>query len=141
MPPAKDKDLNERIKAQAEPGVFDVIEWALAVHADTMDRLNGVATQDHLSGALGKNGVTVYEGRFSLDEREEARRILLDYGAGKPARIIEHRGNSKKPIMFETRVGSTVKQLKEPDEMQTIDAEVLSEGTDNTRQIHGDLPH
>lgn len=120
MPSAKTKpELNEAIKAAAEPGVYSVIEWALAVHADTMDVMNRTQT-DHL--ALG---------RFTLDEREEARRILLDYGAGKPARIIEHRGNSKKPIMFETRVGSTVKQLNEPD-TQTIDAEVLSEGADNT---------
>lgn len=120
MPSAKTKpELNEAIKAAAEPGVYSVIEWALAVHADTMDVMNRTQT-DHL--ALG---------RFTLDEREEARRILLDYGAGKPARIIEHRGNSKKPIMFETRVGSTVKQLNEPD-TQTIDAEVLSERADNT---------
>jgi hypothetical protein len=119
MPSAK-PDLNEAIKAAAEPGVYEVIEWALQVHADTMEQLNK-SYVDHLT----------QHGRFSLVEREEARRILLDYGAGKPARIIEHRGNSKKPILFETRVGSTVKQLKEPD-TQTIDAEVLSEGTDNT---------
>lgn len=131
MPSAK-PDLNEAIKAAAEPGVYSVIEWALAVHADTMDQINldpaerlKQAVQDHLSP-------TKQQQIFTLDEREEARRILLDYGAGKPARIIEHRGNSKKPIMFETVVGSTTpKQLKEPD-TQTIDAEVLSEGTDNT---------
>lgn len=125
----KKPDLNDAIKAAAEPGVYSVIEWALAVHADTMDQINldpaerlKRAVQDHLS---------TKQQIFTLDEREEARRILLDYGAGKPARIIEHRGNSKKPILFETRVGSTVKQLKEPD-TQVIDAEVLSEGTDNT---------
>ena len=127
MPSAK-PDLNEAIKAQAEPGVYEVIAWALAVHADTMEVMER-SKSDHL--ALG---------RFSLDEREEARRILLDYGAGKPARIIEHRGNKKNPIMFETRVGSTTKQLKEP-EPEYCPAEVLSEGTDNSRQIHGDLPH
>lgn len=123
-------DLNDAIKAAAEPGVYSVIEWALAVHADTMEQINldpaerlKQAVQDHLSPT--KQQI------FTLDEREEARRILLDYGAGKPARIIEHRGNSKKPILFETRVASTAKQLKEPD-TQVIDAEVLSEGTDNT---------
>jgi hypothetical protein len=109
-------DLIKRIKEQAEPGVVSVIEWALAVQADTMEVLEKSKT-DHL-----------FVGRFSLDEREEARQILLDYGAGKPARIIEHIGNKRKPICFETEIVRTnPKQLTEPDNSVTIDAEILNE--------------
>lgn len=96
-------DLNERIKTAAEPGVFEVIEWALMVHKDTMSRAQGASIVDQLSN-----------GPYSLDEREEARKILLEYGAGKPTRVVEHRGNSKKPIAFTTTIVPTTPQLKEP---------------------------
>lgn len=104
------ENINKAIKDQAAPGVLQVIEWALVVHEDTMQMLNNV------------DKCAVLVGKFTLDEREEARKILLDYGAGKPTRIIEHRGNKRQPICFETEVVGVPKQLKEP-EMQTIDAE------------------
>lgn len=104
-------DLNQKIKAAAEPGVYEVIAWALKVHEDTMARLEGRLTIDLLNPS----------GQFSVYEREEARKILLEYGAGKPTRIVEHRGNKRAPIAFETTV---VKRLsaKEPD-TTVIDAE------------------
>ena len=82
-------NLNHQIKEQAAPGVLKVIEWALVVHEDTMKVLANV--DHHLAVPVGK---------FTLAEREEARKILLDYGAGKPTRIVEHRGNKKQPIAF-----------------------------------------
>lgn len=96
------------IKEQAAPGVLKVIEWALMVHEDTMDVLYR-SKADHLA-----------VGRFGLDEREEARKILMEYGVGKPTRIVEHRGSKKQPIQFETSVVQTTKQLQEP---ETIEAE------------------
>lgn len=103
-------NLNTQIKEQAEPGVLEVIAWALIVHEDTMKIARGeLKTVDHFG-----------LGRYSLDEREEARKILLEYGAGKPTRIVEHRGSKKQPICFETQVVSTPKMLTEP---ATIDAE------------------
>jgi hypothetical protein len=103
-------NLNQQIKAAAEPGVFKVIEWALMVHEDTMRVINSV---DHCANLVGK---------FTLDEREEARKILLEYGAGKPTRIVEHRGSRKQPIAFETVVIGPSKQLPEP---ETIEAEFI----------------
>ena len=102
-------NLNQQIKAAAEPGVFKVIDWALMVHEDTMQIVNDVTRKESSVG------------RFSLYEREEARKILLEYGAGKPARIVEHRGSKKNPICFETEIVGLPKLLKEPD--NTIDAE------------------
>src|SRR5258708_640222 len=101
-------NLNTQIKEKAEPGVFEVIEWALGVHDDTMKIMRGELSLDHLHGV----------GRYTLDEREEARKILLEYGAGKPTRIVEHRGSKKQPICFETQVVSTTKMLKEPDTIE-----------------------
>jgi hypothetical protein len=104
-------NLNQRIKEQAEPGVFEVIQWALMVHEDTMKMLRDSTTVvNHLIS------------RYSLTEREEARKILLEYGAGKPTRIVEHRGSKSQPLQFETRVVTTQKQLNEP---ATIDAEIV----------------
>lgn len=103
--------LNTQIKEKAEPGVLKVIDWALMVHEDTMRIHTDV---DHMA--------SVMVGRFTLYEREEARKILLEYGAGKPTRIVEHRGSRKNPIAFETTIIGTQKQLKEPD-TQIIDAE------------------
>ena len=104
------ENINQEIKQVAAPGVLKVIEWALAVHEDTMKVLTNA---DHFEVLVGK---------FTLAEREEARKILLDYGAGKPTRIVEHRGNKKQPIAFETTIVPSRKQLMEPD-TQTIDAE------------------
>lgn len=104
-------DLNQQIKEQAAPGVLQVIEWALKVHEDTMSRLEG-RTVDRLD-----------EEFFTLDQREEARKILLEYGAGKPARVMIHQGSKKNPIQFETNIVKTEpKQLTEPD---FIEAEVV----------------
>lgn len=103
-------NLNQQIKDQAEPGVLRVIEWALLVHEDTMKTLNDV---DHLAVLVGK---------YTLCEREEARKILLEYGAGKPTRIVEHRGSKKNPIAFETTIVPTRRMLQEP---ETIDVEIL----------------
>ena len=102
-------NLNQQIKAAAEPGVLKVIDWALMVHEDTMQIVNDVARTESCVG------------RYSLYEREEARKILLEYGAGKPTRIVEHRGSKKNPICFETEIVGPPKLLKEPD--NTIDAE------------------
>lgn len=114
-------DLNQRIKAQAEPGVFKVIEWATMVHEDTMKRMFG--DFDLLKTVLERD-----HGRYTLYEREEARKILLEYGAGKPTRIVEHRGSKKHPIAFNTTVvpSGSAKQLTEP---AFIEAEVVNDRT------------
>lgn len=109
------ENLNQAIKAKAAPGVIEVIEWALLVHDDTMKTLS-TEVVDHLKFP-----------RFTLYEREEARKILLEYGAGKPTRIVEHRGSKKQPIYFETEVVPTRPQLPEA---EYITAEVVS--TDET---------
>lgn len=121
-----DKDLNQRIREQAEPGVEAVIEWALRVHADTMDELSlDLDPAERLKRSFQPL-------RFTLDEREEARQILLDYGAGKPARIVIHKGSKKNPICFNTVVGvpGQQKQLTEPD--TTIDAEFTELSNEQT---------
>ncbi len=108
-------DLNQRIKAEAEPGVFEVIRWANMVHEDTMKRLGtDLSVTDQLAPQ-----------KFNLYEREEARKILLEYGAGKPTRIVEHRGSKKHPIAFNTTVvpSGSAKQLTEP---AFIEAEVVT---------------
>ena len=64
------------MSSRSNSGVLKVIEWALAVHEDTMKVLTNV---DHTRRVLVDN--------FTLAEREEARKILLDYGAGKPTRL------------------------------------------------------
>ena len=103
------ENLNQQVKDIAAPGVLEVIRWALMVHEDTMKQL---VKEDHLAMIVG---------RYSLGEREEARKILLDYGAGKPARIMIHKGSKKEPICFNTVIASTQqRQLTEP---STIEAE------------------
>lgn len=64
--------------------------------------------------------------RYTLDEREEARKILLEYGAGKPTRIVEHRGSKKHPIAFNTTVvpSGSARLLTEP---AFIEAEVVQD--------------
>lgn len=125
-----DKDLNQRIREQAEPGVEAVIEWALRVHADTMDELS-LDPAERLKRSL-RDQLSPQPLRFTLDEREEARQILLDYGAGKPARIVIHKGSKKNPICFNTVVGvpGQQKQLTEPD--TTIDAEFTELSNEQT---------
>lgn len=114
--------INQRLKDQAEPSVLEVIAWAQLVHEDTMKIARGELKTDLLS-----------VGRYSLDEREEARKIILEYGAGKPTRIVEHRGSKKAPICFETQVVSAknpIKQLSEP-EPPFVDAEfTTNDGTE-----------
>lgn len=109
-------NVNTKLKEQAEPGVYEVIKWALMVHEDTMKRLCSV---DLVEKVEGSQVFTVYE-------REEARKIILEYGAGKPTRIVEHRGSKKQPICFNTVIVPTgsAKQLKEP---AFIDAEVVGD--------------
>lgn len=115
------ENLNQAIKAKAAPGVIEVIEWALLVHDDTMKTLS----TEVVAASLGHDHLKVP--RFTLYEREEARKILLEYGAGKPTRIVEHRGSKKQPIYFETEVVPTRPQLPEA---EYITAEVVS--TDET---------
>jgi hypothetical protein len=103
-------NINSQIKDAAAPSVLLVIEWAKKVHDDTMEQMNK-PSRDLLA-----------ERRYTEDEREEARTILLEYGAGKPTRIVEHRGNKKKPICFETEVVGR-KQLPEA---PYLDAEVVT---------------
>lgn len=104
------ENLNTQIKEKAAPGVLEVIEWALMVHEDTMKPMRSLDELAHQSS------------RFSLYEREEARKILLEYGAGKPARIMIHKGSKKEPIQFATTVTSGTRLLTEP---ETIDAELV----------------
>lgn len=106
------ENINTQLKEKAAPGVLSVIDWALLVHEDTMRLVNG-NVEDQTKDQL-------LQRRYTLDEREEARQILLDYGAGKPARIMIHKGSKKEPIQFATVIAPTNKQLKEPD---TIEAE------------------
>lgn len=107
-------NLNEKIKAAAEPSVFEVIRWATLVHEDTMNVLEHPQVDNEAVG------------RFTLYEREEARKIIMEYGAGKPTRIVEHRGSKKAPICFETEVVRTRPQLPEA---EYIPAEVVTDET------------
>lgn len=85
-------NINTQIKDKAAPGVLEVIEWALMVHTDTMEQMLK-PNHDHLR-----------VGKYTEDEREEARKILLEYGAGKPTRVVEHRGSKAHPFKFETEI-------------------------------------
>lgn len=104
-------DLNQRIKEQAEPGVLQVIEWALECHANTMRVLRG---RNEDGSQMNPLEIEQLRRKYTLDEEEEARKILLEYGAGKPTRVVEHRGNKSKPIAFTTTIVPTTPQLKEP---------------------------
>lgn len=103
-------NINTQIKDAAAPSVLLVIEWAKKVHDDTMGLMER-PSRDLLA-----------ERRYTEDEREEARKIILEYGAGKPTRIVEHRGSKKNPILFETEVVGR-KQLPEA---PFVDAEVVT---------------
>jgi hypothetical protein len=91
-------DINQRIKELAEPGVMQVIQWALMVNKQAMWLAIGVDDEGH---KLTDGELTTLRFRFSDDEREQARKILLDYGAGKPTRVIEHKGKQKHLVSFE----------------------------------------
>src|SRR5579859_2002178 len=115
---------NQALKAKAAPGASEVIEWALIVHRSTMD----VTTRCTADGkSLTLLEVETESRRFTLDEREEARKLLIEYGAGKPTRIVEHRGSNRHPIAFKTTIVGQQGQLPsgEPD---YIPAEVVSDG-------------
>lgn len=109
-------NLNQAIKEASAESVLQVIEWAKKVHEDTMNRLEGRQPVDMLGSP------------FTVYEREEARKIILEYGVGKPTRIVEHRGSKKAPICFNTVIVPTTKALPEP----YIDAEVVQDGPDHT---------
>lgn len=115
-------DINRAIKDAAAPGVIQVIEWARAVHEDTMNVLQG-SVEDQIKDQLRPS-------RFTLYEREEARKILLEYGAGKPTRIVEHRGSNKHPIAFKTTIVGAQPALTEG-EPAYIPAEVVNDGNGN----------
>lgn len=90
-------NINQAIRAKAEPGVLEVIEWALIVHQNTMV----VTTRRDVDGnELAPAVIEQLTRMFTLDEREEARKTLLEYGAGKPTRIVEHRGSKTHPLTF-----------------------------------------
>lgn len=109
-------NLNHEVKEKLGPDVLTLADWSHQVMENTMDLLQREMT------VAERNTLSL---RFTYDEREEARKFIAEYGLGKPARIIEHRGNKKQPICFETEIVSTHKQLKEPD-TQTIDAEYIN---------------
>lgn len=111
---------NKLLKDKAAPGAMAVIEWAGLVHENTMQLL-----QDH---TLTQDQRTKLSIMFTWDEREEARKLLIEYGAGKPTRIVQHVGDKKKPICFETEIVRTNPALPEHTD-NTIDAEVLNEAS------------
>jgi len=119
------ENLNKQIKDLAAPGVIEVIQWALMVHENTMDVMTrrSKEKQDLLAEDVVKRQLF-----YTLDEREEARKILLEYGAGKPTRIVEHRGSKKQPIQFATTIVRQQPQLEE----KTIDAEFVSTDEDSS---------
>lgn len=106
-------NLNQQVKEQLTPDVFRAAEWAHVVHENTMQLLQEELTSEQRAKLYVM---------FTLDEREEARKIILEYGLGKPTRIVEHRGSKKQPIQFATTIVPTQKQLP------VVDAELITEG-------------
>lgn len=110
---------HQALKELAAPGAMEVIAWARKVHENTMQLM----TDASLVGELRNLAAML----FTLDEREEARKLLIEYGAGKPTRIVEHRGSNKHPIAFKTQIVGAQPALTEG-EPAYIPAEVVNDG-------------